>query len=171
VRRRRRRTHAALSVLAGANDRYGLREGMDLSAGSSPRPSSLSFPQEALYADADRRNCWRQSYYRTRMHPAASLGRSAPLNQMRATRPGHGRRGSPPSNRSTTSNPSLVAAPLKAEPLLSSPVLPSAPQPPLCSNQGFFTAGYCAVCRGNRRYRWGTVTVPSGRTPPPPIQI
>jgi hypothetical protein len=61
VRRRRRRTPAALSVLAGANDRYGLREGMALSAGSSPRSSSLSFPQEALYADADRRNCWRQS--------------------------------------------------------------------------------------------------------------
>jgi hypothetical protein len=61
VRRRRRRTHAALSVLAGANDHYGLREGMALSAGSSPRPSSLSFPQEALYADADRRNRWRQS--------------------------------------------------------------------------------------------------------------
>jgi hypothetical protein len=29
----------------------------------------------------------------------------------------------------------------------------------------FFTAGYRAVYRGNRRYRWGTVTVPSGRTP------
>jgi hypothetical protein len=26
----------------------------------------------------------------------------------------------------------------------------------------FFTAGYRAVYRGNRCYRWGTVTVPSG---------
>jgi hypothetical protein len=34
----------------------------------------------------------------------------------------------------------------------------------------FFTAGYRAVYRGYRRYRWGTVTVPSGRTPPQ-IQI
>jgi hypothetical protein len=31
------------------------------------------------------------------------------------------------------------------------------------SSQGFFTAGYRAVYRGNRSYRWGTVTVPSGR--------
>jgi hypothetical protein len=30
----------------------------------------------------------------------------------------------------------------------------------------FFTAGYRAVYHGNRRYRWGTVTVPSGRNPP-----
>jgi hypothetical protein len=33
--------------------------------------------------------------------------------------------------------------------------------------QGFFTTGYRAVYRGNRsyRYRWGTVTLPSGRNP------
>jgi hypothetical protein len=30
----------------------------------------------------------------------------------------------------------------------------------------FFTARYRAVYRGYRRYRWGTVTVPSGRNPP-----
>jgi hypothetical protein len=33
-------------------------------------------------------------------------------------------------------------------------------------SQGFFTAGYRAVYRGNRSYRWGTVTVPSGRNRP-----
>jgi hypothetical protein len=32
--------------------------------------------------------------------------------------------------------------------------------------QGFFTTRYCAVYRCNRSYRWGTVTVPSGRNPP-----
>jgi hypothetical protein len=32
--------------------------------------------------------------------------------------------------------------------------------------QCFFTARYRAVYRGYRRYRWGTVTVPSGRNPP-----
>jgi hypothetical protein len=31
------------------------------------------------------------------------------------------------------------------------------------ADQGFFTAGYRTVYRGNRSYLWGTVTVPSGR--------
>jgi hypothetical protein len=32
--------------------------------------------------------------------------------------------------------------------------------------QGFFTVGYHVAYHGNRYYRWGTVTVPSGRNRP-----
>jgi hypothetical protein len=44
-----------LHLPAGANDRCGMREGDGRVAGSAPRPTSLSFPKEAIDADAHRR--------------------------------------------------------------------------------------------------------------------
>jgi hypothetical protein len=56
--------------------------------------------------------------------------------------------------RSNTKKASKRSKPVNAQ-ILTSFLISSA-------SQDFFTVGYRAVYRGNRCYRWGAVTVPSG---------